>query len=105
MANRKSRRANKQKKSRAMPLAIREARLPARPPKPGAKIANSVARGVPHRSSPDAAPAGNEDQSSLAWFPVHLALRQQAVIASAFFNMWRAQQQAAQFWLSPGRGG
>ena len=100
MPQKKSSKANRQKKSRAMPLAIAEPRLRALRSTSRSKTAG-VGRAAQNRSAHDASPFGKGKQTSSAWSPWHVALRQQAVMASAFFSLLRIQQQVAQFWLSP----
>jgi hypothetical protein len=99
MAQKKSRKPNREKKSRAMPLAIAEPRL--RAPRSASRSETAaVGRAARNRSAHGVSPFGNGEIRSSAWSPWHVALRQQAVMASAFFSMLRVQQQVAQFWLS-----
>lgn len=98
MPRKKTRKANKQKKSRAIPLAIAEPRLRAPRDTSRGKTAD-VGRTARNRSAHDASPARSANQTPSAWSPWHVALRQQAVVASAFFSLLRVQQQVAQFWL------
>jgi hypothetical protein len=97
MPQKKNSKPNRQKKSRAMSLAIAEPRLRA-PRSSRAKTAD-VGCTARNRSAFDASPFGTLKQTSSAWSPWHVALRQQAFMASAFFSLLRVQQQVAQFWL------
>ena len=98
MGKKKSRKANTRKKSRAMPLAIAEPRL--RAPRSASRSKTAVRPAARNRSAGDASPFGDGDKTSSAWSPWHVALRQQAAMASVFFSMLRVQQRVAQFWLS-----
>jgi hypothetical protein len=87
MSKKKSKKQNRRKRSRAMPLAVADHKLQAGPKK--------SARGQnrkDHRQGGETPPA---------WFPVHMFFRQQAMVAAAFSNILRLQHQAAQMWLAP----
>jgi hypothetical protein len=96
--NKKTRKASKQKKSRAMPLAIGEPRLSAPRSTSRGKTAN-VGRTAHDRPAYDGSPFGSAKQTPSGWSPWYVALRQQAVMASAFFSLLRVQHKVAQLWL------
>jgi hypothetical protein len=97
----KNRKAKRRTKSRAMPLAIAEPRLRAPRAKPLTKSAQVVQ--LTQKRSVRSAPEHAEQETFSAWLPWNIAIRQQAIAASAFFNLLQMQHQIAQSWLSPAR--